>query len=309
MMGTGQAIALAAKESDGGQWVQLFTAAKAVQARDGRAWRMPDLAAVVAATKRRAGQTPLAIDYEHQVERSASNGQPAPAAGWIVDLEARADGIWGLVEWTAKAAGYLSNREYRFISPSFLHSKSGEVREIVGAGLTNRPALELTALAKDRPEMDPTTEAALAALRSLYGLAETAAPDAIVEAARTSLAAATAAADPARFVPIETFEDVVAQLNVASRGVSDEAAAIAVDREIATGRLVPSMRDWGISLCRQNKPAFDGFIERTAGGLKYLFVDQNGRRPALPRDQFASDEDAEIARNLGLTAAEMKAAQ
>jgi phage I-like protein len=38
----------------------------------------------------------LVIDYEHQ----SLQGERAPAAGWIKDLEARPDGLWARVDWT-----------------------------------------------------------------------------------------------------------------------------------------------------------------------------------------------------------------
>lgn len=60
----------------------------------------------------------LVIDWEHQTIGTMHNGQPAPAAGWIDRLEARADGVWGHVrEWTPRAAEQLRAREYRYLSP------------------------------------------------------------------------------------------------------------------------------------------------------------------------------------------------
>jgi hypothetical protein len=72
---------------------------------------------------------------------------PAPAAGWMKQFQARTNGLWALVAWTTNARALLDKREYRFISPVFAYTPAGEVLQILRAGLTNSPALELTALA------------------------------------------------------------------------------------------------------------------------------------------------------------------
>jgi phage I-like protein len=86
----------------------------------------------------------LNIDYDH-------GGDPAQgrrAAGWIADAEARADGLWLLVEWTEAAAEGIRKREWKYFSPEFVeeweHPKSGEKFKDVlfGGGLTNRPFLK-----------------------------------------------------------------------------------------------------------------------------------------------------------------------
>lgn len=294
-------------DGDRKSWVQLFPAAGEITARDGRKWRLSNPEAVIAATRAQHGAKPIAVDYDHQLVHAARNGQPAPAAGWIIDLEARKDGIWGLIEWTAKAAAHLAAREYRYISPYFYSvRKTGEITRIVNAGLTNDPALEMTALANTKRENMEEIEGEL---RSLLNLAADAPADAILEAIRGLVATASAAASarPDRFVPIELFEEVTAELNRNSQGMSLEAASIAVDREIGNGRLIPAMRDWALDLCKANKPAFDGFVERTSGGFQHLMTRHTpaGRPPGSAA--AATGIEAEIAHNLGHTPEEMKA--
>jgi len=55
----------------------------------------------------------IVVDYEHQ---TLTNSQ-APASGWIKGLSLGNDGIYAEVEWTDRAKGYLSNKEYRYLSP------------------------------------------------------------------------------------------------------------------------------------------------------------------------------------------------
>jgi phage I-like protein len=87
----------------------------------------------------RARGLDMVIDYEHQTEE----GNPAPAAGWIKDLENRGvDGLWARVEWTQKAGEYLANREYRYFSPVFLISRADRrLMELLRVALTNAPRL------------------------------------------------------------------------------------------------------------------------------------------------------------------------
>lgn len=90
---------------------------------------------------------PLPLDYEHQSLNAADKAGETPAAGWITELVPQDDGtLWGRVEWTEKAAGYIEAREYRFLSPVFQYDvTTGEIVQLIGAGLTNNPNLYLTA--------------------------------------------------------------------------------------------------------------------------------------------------------------------
>ena len=81
-----------------------------LNARDGRRWRLDDAEEVVEASRLRAGATDLVFDYGHQADYAKENGQPAPAAGWIRELQARAGAIWGGVEWTERARAMLKAR-------------------------------------------------------------------------------------------------------------------------------------------------------------------------------------------------------
>ena len=129
------------------------------------------MVALIARWKARA--TPLVVDYEHQTHNSAYNGQPAPAAGWITDLEATGAGLYAAVEWTAKAREHIRAGEYRYISPTFsFDRKTGAVLELHSAALTNNPALDGmdAARAKTATHEDTIMDKLLAALRVCLGL-------------------------------------------------------------------------------------------------------------------------------------------
>lgn len=168
------------------EWVHLIPAGT-FSGVDGRGpYHMPDAQAVIDASLKPGGK--LAFDQDHSTAHSLKNGTPAPARGWIVAMQARADGIWGQVNWTDEGKRMLTSREYRCISPEFTHGRtSGIVGRLLRASLTNAPNLELTALhSQEDIRMD-----FIPAIRAALGLPETAAEPAIpaaAAAARTAVA-------------------------------------------------------------------------------------------------------------------------
>ncbi len=119
-------------------------------ARDGRpgpgkAWKLSDeqgraLAGAINAT---AAKTPIVIDYDHQTLRAETNGQPAPAAGWIRQAAWRdGQGLFAQVEWTDAAKARIAAGEYRYISPVITaDEETGAVNGMHLAALVNHPAL------------------------------------------------------------------------------------------------------------------------------------------------------------------------
>ena len=66
--------------------------------------------------------TNIVMDYNHASVGIAREGKSAPAAGWITDMELRADGtqLWGHVIWTAEAARTMARQqELHYVSPVF----------------------------------------------------------------------------------------------------------------------------------------------------------------------------------------------
>ena len=80
------------------EWVHLLPAGE-VRTQDGRGpYRAADVAALMAASLPEGGK--LVLDENHSTDLAAPKGASAPAMGWIVELQARSDGIWGRVDWT-----------------------------------------------------------------------------------------------------------------------------------------------------------------------------------------------------------------
>lgn len=284
--------------ADNQRWVHLVPAGQ-FSGIDGRGpYRLADPEGVIRTSRERAGKVAMVLDYEHQTDHAAKNGQPAPAAGWIMGLQNRKDGIWGLVDFTARAAEHLANREYRYVSPVFHHTHSGQVTCLLRASLTNHPNLdELTALSASELSMDLQAE-----LIGVLGLHAQATAEDIVTATRDLLTSTNSQTpDPSKFVPIGDFERAVKEANGLRQGIAKHQAEEFVERQVRDGALIPALRDWAIQLCTQNKPAFDGFLERTGPAFKAIVTaSHTSARPPDFSGPPAEGVAGDVARQLGL---------
>lgn len=147
---------------------------------------------IVAALSNR--QIDMVIDYEHGTLKAAQTGEPAPASGWL-----KPNG-WEYVpgvgicstqfEWTDKAKGFIASEEYRYLSPVFMYTSTGEVTRLLHVALTNTPNLDnlpeahLAAAAQDflTQEVDHTmNEELLERLRWMLNLTVTATAEEIMD--------------------------------------------------------------------------------------------------------------------------------
>lgn len=295
---------LQAPADDKAQWVHLLTHG-VMNARDGRSFVLRDATAVVERTLMRAGKASLPVDYDHQIDYAGLNGRPAPAAGWMALLEVRQDGIWALVEWTAKAKQMLAAREYRYISPTFQASpETGEVRVLLRAALTNNPALELTALASSQDGAIGDTIMALPKeIAAELGLSETAtAADAVAAIRALSGGGAQMAST------LAALAGVVTEMNELKRSSSASSVKAKVDSAIAAGTVMPSLRAWATELCSTNEALFDSFVGKVGTPFAYLTKETAFDQTALAAaaDTPSTGLEETIARQLGVDPARLK---
>jgi len=147
-----------------------------------------------------------------QTLRAKSNGQPAPAAGWVAP------------------------NEYRFISPVFRYNQAGEVVELLHMALTNDPALDgmdgvvaaasnyflneddslmdkkiLAALGLDEEASVDDAVAKIAALQS--NDKSTDLEQQVADLTTQLEAAKTSTPNPAKYVSVELMNSTVAELS------------------------------------------------------------------------------------------------
>jgi phage I-like protein len=257
------------------EWIELLPAG-VFNGRDGRGpFRLDDPEAVIAATGALRMESGIPIDYDHATDLAAPSGRPAPAAGWIRELRVKRGAIWGRVEWTARAASAIASREYRYVSPVFqFDPKSGAVKRLLRAGLTNNPNLYLTAIAAARTvaanDEVQAMEKFLSRLREILGADAEATSDVLAGqvaelAARASAAQSAAhaqAGDPAHYVAIAEFQKALTELNALKAERARERASAAVDEATRAGKLVPAQREWAIAYCAADPRGFESFVAR-----------------------------------------------
>jgi phage I-like protein len=297
------------------EWIELLPAG-VFYGRDGRGpFRLDDPAAVIASTAAMQMNAGLPIDYDHATDFGAPEGRPAPAAGWIRELEVRGGAVWGRVEWTARAASSIVAREYRYVSPVFqFDPKDGSVTRLLRAGLTNNPNLHLTAIAAsriaaaDNETKDERMEFPTQELRELLSLNGDATVADVVAKVRELRAAGGAAAsgtgahahDPAHYVAIAEFERALTELNSLKAERARERAAHTVEEAIRAGKIVPAQREWAIAYCTADTRGFQAFAAKQPSILGENLPQLSGEPPADRRGGGLNAAELAICAQLGL---------
>lgn len=313
-------------------WIHLLpTSSGDVRTFDGRGpYQIADAAAVIAASFSADPRDAkgLIVDENHASLLAAPKGGPSPARGKIVEMEARADGIWGRVEWTPSGAALMADSAYRGISPVVMHDTQGRVLRIKNASLVNYPNLRgMVALHQENPMNWANIAKAL-------GLAEDASEDQIIaaitdlkkpedgaaalQAEITAIGAALGVKDgdgaailaaaqakpsaaPAEITALQSeLTAVTTQLNALTEETKRGRATVFVDAAIEAGRVgVKPSRDRFIAM-HMEKPSE---AEAIINGLPAL--GRNGQTvPVLPQGGEITSLNAEqvaVADHMGIS--------
>lgn len=86
----------------------------------------------------------LPVDIDHGPEKSGNT----EAAGWVTALSIKDNELWAAVEWNSLGKELVSDRRYKYLSPSYVHNYKDETGKehgtaLVGVALTNRPFLTM----------------------------------------------------------------------------------------------------------------------------------------------------------------------
>jgi len=198
-------------------WIMLLPAGSEIRTHDGRGpFLVKDAQAIV--TRSLQLERAMVLDENHSTDHAMREGGPAPAAGWIDNLEVRADGIYGHVDWTPPGRQMMADKAYRYVSPAILHTKNGEVLAISRASLVNRPNLRGMASLHSEQDMN-----LLQKLAAKLGLADTTSEDALVAAVETLHAERQAAA-----TSLQAQLDPIAEAAGLAKGATAEAVLGAI---------------------------------------------------------------------------------
>jgi len=250
-------------------WLELIPAANTagnITGRDGRTWVWDAAAQRDVLNEFNRREVDIALDWEHATQHRAANGEEAPAAGWIDQLELRNGALMGRVQWTPRGREQVQNREYRYVSPVFDYvPDSKRIARMVSVGLTNTPNLRLSALNHEESPMPRSSE--LAAGIAALGLKPDADDAAIATAINTlkterdsALVTAKNAEQPTleRYVPRAEYDTLKARAENAEQTLKqrDEAAHkaavdTAIEGAVKAGKIAPVNVEYYRAQCKE----------------------------------------------------------
>jgi len=269
-------------------WIELLPAGE-IQTLDARGpYHVADARALMANSF--DGRDKLVLDENHATDLAAPQGKPAPARGWIVELQEREGAIWGRVEWTGQGREMMADKQYNGVSPAIVHRKDKSIVAILRASLTNNPNLigltslhqqgledmdwkkklcELLGLASDAD--DATITAALA--KKIEGGADDAAVETAVQSALGPIAKIVGAAEGA-----DAGAVLLAVQSVATKG---DDRVVALQSELAV--LTTKFNDLTDATAKKDATAYvDGEIRKGRVGLKPVRDDYIAMHMANP---------------------------
>lgn len=273
-----QTLPNVAEGGDAPEWIHVLPAANgSLKTVDGRGpYFVRNAQAVIDASMSATSDGTVPVDQDHSTLFAAPKGFPAPARGWITEMQARDDGIWAKVNWTKEGRELVSSQAYRKISPVLRHKANGDIIAIREVSLVNRPNLQgLISINQEGSDMLHQK------LIELLGLGEDATEDQVLaamaaamekpkEAAQSEEGAATVQAQldiVAAAVGLEagsSVEDIVTAAQATQEGASEVSAMQAQIKELTGGRAKDkaeafvdgAIRDFRVGV----KPQRDEFI-------------------------------------------------
>jgi phage I-like protein len=274
----------------------------------------------------------LVIDYEHQ----SLQGERAPAAGWIKELEARGDGLWARVEWTQPAREYLEKKEYRYFSPVLrLDPETRKPVALMHVGLTNVPAIKRLpplvarwggkALAwKGARGTEPVSKAPtgkqnsekekekmVEQLKRLMGLQPEVETGAVCTRALEAFRDLAASLDLPGEVSVAQLRGAVEALKAGAARLAETEAALRdlkgrlagetagrlVEEALKAGKVSPAQRDWALEYCRRDVEGFKTYVAR-APKLVPTGEELQLRREELHDEAGLQPEELAVCRSL-----------
>ncbi len=285
-------------QNDG--WVLLIPAGE-FTGDDGRTWNNTHPEQAIA----NSNLDNIPWDVEHATHIRGAIGEPAPAFGWVIDLEVRDGAIWGKTDFNIDGQSIIEKKSYRFYSPAF-HSDSntGVVYSIESVGFTNQPNLSKQLPALNRK--DNTTMNLSPGLAAALGI-ETTATDEEAVAAVTLMQSNHELAlnraqkpDLTQYVPTETHQLALNRAQTAESKLAElqnqEVEAL-VDGAIADGKVAPADKEMYLATCRSEE-GLAGFKKFVKGAKPQVSTDPSHTKDFIKTDKLSAGELA-MCRKMG----------
>ncbi len=289
----------AAASQAGPDWIKVTPRGK-FTARDGRVF---DVDPELLAARFVQDGVDLPVDIDHATVKKAMFGEAAPAVGWISKLEARADGLYGKVEWLAEGLAVLAARTHRYISPTLKHDENGKAFWLHSAALVAAPAASMAAVASadlstsEEPKM-------LKAIAAALGLSEDASEASCLSAVTNLKARIDPAVHQAALDQVKTLSADLDARNAADHKAKVDAL---LEDALKAKKIVPAQRDQYAALCATP----EGLAQVTALlGTMTATLGASGLDDKQPGDKVStlSAEDREVIKMLGISEEEYRKA-
>ncbi|WP_279480271.1 phage protease [Aureimonas sp. SK2] len=253
-------VALAADPAEA--WVKLTPRGK-VTTRPGPVY---DFDPEALAARFQADDVKLAIDLDHGIARLASQGHTVAAVGWIEELQARDDGLYGRVDWLDAGKAVLAARSHRYVSPTFHHENGRatwlhSVALVTAPALSNMPALADASGASPEPSM---TKAIATALGLQAEASEAACLSAITTLQSEKVEKAVHDAT------LATLDATKTELDGLKASIRKGAVDALLEGALKDKKIVPAQREQFASLCATDAglDQVKALLDATPKGLK-----------------------------------------
>lgn len=143
-----EAVLLLEDESRISSWIQVAKAGSFVSPRYGKFEITPQMLQEMISNFKATGRAH--VDYDHLSTSDIQLPEQGKAAGWFTELQLRSGNqeLWGFVEWTPRAVELIKNKEYRYVSPTFVPKAVSKDdgkpigARLICAAITNMPFLD-----------------------------------------------------------------------------------------------------------------------------------------------------------------------
>ena len=330
--------------ADDGGWQHLLPAGqfKAVDGRPtdvpGGHWTLNEAIANRMIARAKSAANDIVVDYEHQTLNAEENGQPAPAAGWFsgAELQWRESGLWIRPRWTDRAANYIQNGEYKYLSAVFPYDKqTGEPLYLHSAALVNRAGVDgLKALAAlnarhtQQPSQEQPMNKKLLAILAALGITIPEGQDATDEQLDTALAAlkgiqaksdkvgnletevaALKAKTPgdeidlSQYVPVATYSALVTEMATLKAGTDQQTVEQLIADGRKEGKVLAAEEDYLTSFGKQQGVAALKEIISARPSLAALSADTQttNKDKTKKDDEDLTTEDLAVLKATGLS--------
>lgn len=286
----------------GPEWIKVAPRGR-FTARDGRIF---DVNPELLVSRFNADGVDLPIDTDHATVKKAMFGDAAPAVGWISELQARPDGLYGRVgEWLEEGLRVLAARTHRYVSPSLKIDDAGKAVWLHSVALVAAPAASMPAVASaaltQTTETEPTM---LKAIAAALGLNEDAAETSCLSAINVLKSRIDPTVHQAALDEIKTLQTEIETSKTAAHAAKVDAL---LEGALKAKKITPAQKESYAALAA-TAAGFDQvskLIETLGVGLAPSSLDTR-----QPSDQTAtlSAEDREVIAQLGVTEEEFRKA-